>query len=202
MAVFLRALVMLVTLVGLPAAWVYFGPLPPGPQRVIDRFMDVARNALGLEQNAGACEQRNLGVAPRFQEEVPIDKQDEAPSFEGNTDVSGDSQISLVSAALPQKPAAATRIVESAHAHLAEELEPHLSLLRSLEAVDYKLEQWGATGKQYRFSCSIPLGTNDAFTRHFDAISTDPVAAVREVVGEITSWQNANQATCGAVQWR
>ena len=41
-----RALVMLSLLVGLPAAWVYYGPLPPSAQRVVDRLVVTAKEAL------------------------------------------------------------------------------------------------------------------------------------------------------------
>ena len=50
MAVMFRAIVMLVVLVGLPAAWVYYGPLPPAAQQVVDRAVEVVKDAVGWEQ--------------------------------------------------------------------------------------------------------------------------------------------------------
>ena len=43
---------MLAVLVGLPAAWVYYGPLPPRAQRVVDRFVAAAKEAIGLGTSA------------------------------------------------------------------------------------------------------------------------------------------------------
>ena len=45
----IRAAIMLTVLVGLPAAWVYYGPLPHGAQRVVDRFFTAAREAVGWD---------------------------------------------------------------------------------------------------------------------------------------------------------
>jgi hypothetical protein len=45
----IRAAIMLTVLVGLPAAWVYYGPLPHGAQRVVDRFLAAAREAVGWD---------------------------------------------------------------------------------------------------------------------------------------------------------
>ena len=49
---FFSALCYVVTLVGLPAAWIYYGPLPQGAQRVVDRFVEVARDAIGWRHPA------------------------------------------------------------------------------------------------------------------------------------------------------
>lgn len=69
MTVFFRASVMLLTLVGLPAAWIYYGPLPTGAQKVVNRFVDVARDALGWQQPIQAKQAWDQAkVAPRFSE--------------------------------------------------------------------------------------------------------------------------------------
>jgi hypothetical protein len=80
------------------------------------------------------------------------------------------------------------------------EIQPHLALLKKLGAANYSLERWG---EGYRFKCAIPLGENVDFTRHFEAIDADPLASVRQVVGEVTSWQNARHDGSGtATMWR
>ena len=69
MAVYFRAAVMLSTLVGLPAAWIYYGPLPAGAQRVVDRFLEVAREAVSGQRQppvSSAWDQEK--TAPRFNE--------------------------------------------------------------------------------------------------------------------------------------
>ena len=84
MASLMRALLMIVVLVGLPAAWVYYGPLPPQAQRVVDRFVDVAKSAVGWGQEV---ETPGGGIsAPRFSEatEAPSAPQWELPASAPN----------------------------------------------------------------------------------------------------------------------
>jgi hypothetical protein len=47
MATLFRAAVMMSVLVGLPGAWIYYGPLPSSAQRVVDRFVTIAKEATG-----------------------------------------------------------------------------------------------------------------------------------------------------------
>ena len=77
------------------------------------------------------------------------------------------------------------------------EMEMHLSLLKSLGVAQYSLEKWG---QGYRFKCALPIGDNPDFTRQFEAIDADPLATVRQVVGEVTSMQNARLDT--GTLWR
>jgi hypothetical protein len=79
-------------------------------------------------------------------------------------------------------------------------MEMHLSLLKKLGVARYSLEKWG-TG--YRFKCSLPLGDNPEFARQFEVIDADPLVTVRQVVGEVTSWQNARHDPAStATMWR
>ena len=48
MPVVMRATIMLLILVGLPAAWVYYGPLPPNAQRVAGPCYRVGAGGIGL----------------------------------------------------------------------------------------------------------------------------------------------------------
>ncbi|QEG38046.1 hypothetical protein [Bythopirellula goksoeyrii] len=204
MTVFFRASVMLLTLVGLPAAWIYYGPLPTGAQKVVNRFVDVARDALGWQQPIQAKQAWDQAkVAPRFSEAPVRDQGDEAVRFQYDapkteSTIPASSPISLVSATLPSPEAKV-----SASDDLASQLEPHFSLLRKLGAADYSLAHWGTEGNLYRFHCSIPFGNEGLMSREFDAIDADPVAAVRQIVGEVTSWQNIKlDAGHSSTQWR
>jgi hypothetical protein len=49
-----RAVVMLAVLVGLPAAWIYYGPLPTGAQHAVDRLMAAAKEAVGWNKSSDA----------------------------------------------------------------------------------------------------------------------------------------------------
>ena len=204
MTALFRATVMLVTLVGLPAAWIYYGPLPTGAQKVVDRFVDVAREAMGWQHQLPVKQAWDQDkAAPRFEEapfrqqsDESVRGQQETPQV--NVSVPPSSPISLVSATLP-----ITRPKMAATDDLAGQLEPHFSLLRKLGAADYALAHWGSEGNLYRFHCSIPFGSEGLMSREFDAIEADPVAAVRQVVGEVTSWQNVQlDAAHSSTQWR
>lgn len=196
MVLFLRAAVMLLTLIGLPAAWVYYGPLPTGAQRVVNRFVEVARQAVGWEeQQAGATQQWNLKAAPRFDDILPT-----APDYVPVTQAGHTEEpITLASASLPTN----EKSEIPASSDLATQCEPELSVLRSLGAANYALEHWGDDGTMYRFRCAIPLGEDINFTRHFEAVAAEPRTAIQQVVGEVSAWQNArNDAGTLSVQWR
>ena len=201
MATWLRATVMLVVLVGLPATWVYYGPLPPEAMGVIQRTIASAKHLFGWETQpaSAAWPGETLKTAPRFDESLaeatrtlqqqPIVEQSDLPRTP-QTPVTRDPQFSLASAELPVENPAPPKNLDS---ELARQLEPHLSLLRSLDAADYSLENWGGQGQLYRFRCSIALGESDDHVRHFESINADPLHAVHQVVGEVTAWQNARQ---------
>lgn len=193
MAVFFRAVVMLVTLVGLPAAWVYYGPLPQGAQRVVDRFLEVTQDALGWQRPATsdtACGQSK--TAPRFDQKLSA-----------VSSLSQVSQAGFQGSATPARLASASEIVSPETAQrqgIDGEMQRHLSLLDSLGAEQYSLERWG---DGYRFQCAMPLGDNPDFTRHFEAIHADSLTAVRQVVGEVSSLQNArHEVASPATIWR
>jgi len=161
MTVFLRAVVMIVVLVGLPAAWVYYGPLPQGAQRVVDRVVSVAKSAIGWEQQAEVVD--DLKSAPRFD---------------------------VASAPPPLTPIEDNPAVDTTRA-LSQQAEPLLAQLRTLGAAEYTLEKWGNNGQLYRFCCAMPLAQNDEYTRQFEAVADDPLASIEQVVGEVASWQIA-----------
>jgi len=53
MATLFRAVVMLTVLVGLPSAWVYYGPLPPEAMGMVERTIASARASLGWSSPSG-----------------------------------------------------------------------------------------------------------------------------------------------------
>jgi hypothetical protein len=196
MVLFLRTAVMLLTLIGLPTAWVYYGPLPTGAQRVVDRFVEVAKQAVGWqEQQASTTHPWNLKAAPRFDDILPTNP-DYVPVIQTGRTL---EPIALASATLP----ASEKSRFDASNELAAQCEPELSVLRSLGAANYALEHWGDDGTMYRFRCELPLGEDINFTRHFEAVAAQPISAIQQVVGEVSAWQNArNDAGALSVQWR
>jgi hypothetical protein len=162
---------MLSVLVGLPAAWVYYGPLPPSAQRMVDRFVATAKKTVGRESNPLAAE---AAVAV------------EAPAFEIGGSVSSRPATTLA-AAPAGSPAPASGTAEMA----AGPMEPLLAKLRGLGAAEYVLEPWGSSNGYYRFRCEMPLAGGNDFTQQFEAVAADPVASVEQVVAEVASWHAA-----------
>ncbi|HMO85627.1 MAG TPA: hypothetical protein PKC18_11985 [Lacipirellulaceae bacterium] len=168
MATLLRALVMLATLVGLPAAWIYYGPLPPSAQRVVDRAVAMAKETLAKSRCVG-------GVCPI----EPL---------------AGDAPLSEYRAATQSAPAT-TPAATAPRVALAQQLEPHLAGLRTLGANEYVLESWGDQGKLYRFRCELPVGAGSQATEQFEAVDADPCESVSQVLADVAAWRAAHDQT-------
>ncbi len=169
MAVFLRAIIMLIVLVGLPAAWVYYGPLPPRAQSVVDRVVDVAKGVLGSEQ--ATASDINTVAAPYFD-----------PAVIPSVAIESAETPAVATEAAPPTPAAPT---------LQEKLSPLLQQLRALGASEYALEKWGNDGQLYRFRCAMPLAQSDQHTQQFEAFHAQPAEAIQQVLAEVGTWETA-----------
>jgi hypothetical protein len=164
MATTIRAAIMLGVLVGLPAAWMYYGPLPNNAQRVVDRFVAAAKEAVNWEKHfkpSAGTEAKAAAAAPALENGTPPLAAEQAP-LPGTGDRS---------------------------ATLAEHLEPLLARLRDLGAAEYALEPWGAEQRMFRFRCEMPLGGGPQSTEQFEAIAADPRASIERVVADVSTWQ-------------
>ncbi|RIK72684.1 MAG: hypothetical protein DCC67_18940 [Planctomycetota bacterium] len=172
---------MLSALVGLPAAWIYYGPLPPEAQRIVDRFIGVAREAIGW----------NRAAAPAT---------NQRPQFEYLTAASPAALQSTGAAPSVQTPAAPAfappAVGQSATAppgpSISQRVEPLLRQLRQLGVAEYVLERWG-DGRLYRFRCAMPLGEGPNLTQQFEAVAAEPEKSVEDVVQQIASWTTARR---------
>lgn len=167
----LRALIMLAFLVGLPAAWIYYGPLPERAQRTVDRLIHDAKEAVGWNKTSPA---RATGFATRQQRPA-------APGFDAAAPRPG-----LVGASGGQQEVSTANPT-------AQKLEPLLARLRELGVAGYALERWGNGGQWYRFRCEMPLAATSAM-QQFEAVAVDPQATVEQVVAEVSSWRLAQQS--------
>jgi hypothetical protein len=61
--------------------------------------------------------------------------------------------------------------------------------LQQLGATYYLLESWGGQQQLYRFYCKMAVGGNPNYTRYFEAIESDPLRAMSEVLGQVESWR-------------
>jgi len=176
MAVSMRAMVMLLVLVGLPAAWVYYGPLPPQAQSVADRAIELAQDALGWERSPST---EATISAPRYNTDVAAE-----PLFEPTN--------SMAAARENPNSSVASRLAEQVEPLLGrQQVEPLLGRLRELGVSQYSLEKWGNAGQMYRFCCAMPLAQSDEATRQFEAVSKNPQASIEQVVAEVALWQTA-----------
>jgi hypothetical protein len=171
-----RALIMLSVLVGLPAAWIYYGPLPPDAQRVVDRVTTVAREAIGWKQAPQKTKENWVQVKP---ESEALSEAPPAPT-------------PIVGVGFPEtEPVVATLAGTPKPLSFAERVEPLLARLRQLGASEYALEHWGDGGELYRFHCEMPVAASPQLTQQFEAVAADPQATVERVVAEVASWQIA-----------
>jgi hypothetical protein len=190
MATLFRGAVMLSVLVGLPGAWIYYGPLPTGAQRVVDRFVAIAKEATGWKEaevkpaptwdftKSAPIVGEGLGENPGGMN--PPARYAEAPaaSFEIG---------SALPLPLPEP------VPAKAPSTLAERVEPLLTQLRQYGVAEYALERWGGDGKLYRFHCEMPIG-GGSLTQQFEAVAANPEASVEQVVAEVSQWRLARQA--------
>ena len=181
MATAFRALVMLSVLVGLPAAWIYYGPLPPAAQQVVNRLVTVAKEAAGWEPREDK--------APTV-EEWTLAKSHAAASTAATTGA-GEAAGGVAQTEAP--PLMSSELVEQKSLTFAEQMEPLLARLRQFGAAGYALERWGVGGNLYRFHCEMPLGSSAEVTQQFEAIAADPQSSVEQVVAEIADWQLARR---------
>jgi len=180
--VWLRAAVMLATLVGLPAAWVYWGPLPPEAQRVVDRWIERAKTSFRWQ----AERQWTAWLAPATQPRSPTASRHAPPPW-----------IRAVPASrnLPAAPAVRRGgdDASSPQPEQVADLEPLLEALRGLGAAEYELQHWGSSGRLYRFRCAMALNASDEHTQHFEAVAEDPRMSVAQVLSEATQWRHARR---------
>ena len=174
MATTFRALVMLTVLVGLPAAWVYYGPLPPEAQRVVDRLVGVAKEAIGWDK-------------PTSYHLADATENNYSPAPAANSADALDMRVAVQSAVVT--PVEAPALVPPKSPTFAQRVEPLLAKLREFGVVAYDLEPWGASGTLYRFHCEMPLGASDQLTQQFEAVAENPQATIEQVVAQVAQWQ-------------
>jgi hypothetical protein len=194
MATLFRAAVMLSVLVGLPGAWIYYGPLPTGAQRVVDRVVTIAKEAAGWEKTEAKprptwdftkSEAINSQARPEVMPDVTSNMTAKMPDDRVYTPAPPLEIGNALPA--PESPSA------KAPTTLAERVEPLLTQLRQYGVAEYALERWGGDGKLYRFHCEMPIA-GGSLTQQFEAVAANPEASVEQVVAEVAQWRTAREA--------
>lgn len=172
----IRAAIMLTVLVGLPAAWIYYGPLPDRAQRVVDRFVAAAKDATGWKESTPLAARQTPAPTTALFEQT-------AASI-----VSAPTSVQISTSPTPApKPAA--------EPSLGERVEPLLVKLRALGVAEYALEPWGGEQRLFRFRCEMPLAGGGQATEQFEAVAADPRASIEQVVADVTAWHAMRGAT-------
>ena len=186
MATLFRAAVMLSVLVGLPGAWIYYGPLPTGAQRVVDRFVAIAKEATGWKE-AEAKPQPTWD----FTKSAPIAGGDLGAQAQGVAPLApmAEAPAVQIGGALPL-PEASPEMPPST---LKERLKPLLQQLEQYGVAGYEMHRWGSDGNLYRFQCEMPLA-GGSLTQQFEAVAANPEASVEQVIAEVSEWRLARQA--------
>ncbi len=161
MATAVRAAIMLVVLIGGPCAWMYYGPLPDGAHRIVDRFVDAAKKALNRNPRVGDAPLAAAAIKSAHDEAAAIGT---APSFDPG-------RTSTVSAAMP----------------FEQRVGPLLAELKRLGVVAYDLEPWGEGGRMFRFRCEMPLLPGGRAIEQFEAVAADPQQSIELVAGQVVA---------------
>ncbi|MEN6406471.1 MAG: hypothetical protein ABFC77_08370 [Thermoguttaceae bacterium] len=61
--------------------------------------------------------------------------------------------------------------------------------LQQLGATYYLLESWGGQQSMYRFYCKMAIGGSADYTRCFEAVQSDPLQAMRQVLQQVETWR-------------
>ncbi len=61
--------------------------------------------------------------------------------------------------------------------------------LREYGATYYLLETWGNQREMFRFHCKMAVGNDPNYTRHFEAIDSDALRAMNQVVNRVEAWR-------------
>lgn len=209
--VLLRALVMLVFLVGLPGVAVLKGSFPELADRLAERGREVLASvsdhvseARGVDTlPAGATGQTAAGdyTSPQIQSPAPHQSTGPLPSIGPPTPRHVDTLVAdpmehdhghvlIPNAATGSLPLAGPRQPPSPVVPLDPgRAEKMVGDLRQLGATFYRLEKWGDQGQLFRFQCKMSVGGNPHVNRHFEATDADANRAIEHVVQHVQTWR-------------
>lgn len=182
-----RATVMLAILVGLPAAWIYYGPLPPEAQKVVDRVVEVVKDATGWQQPYDDLQAEKS--APRYAQAPP--------AYAPTAPQTVAAPVVQPAAITPGETAQPTHLPEPS---LDQQLAPLLGQLQQLGPSGYSLHAWGNEGQYYRFCCEMPVAGESGFAQHFEAVAESPGASIQQVTAEIAQWKRQREGGSPSVR--
>jgi hypothetical protein len=71
--------------------------------------------------------------------------------------------------------------------------------LRELGATHYQLESWGNEPPLYRFCCKMAIGGSASYTRYFEATNANPIEAMNRVLDQVETWRSSVSSRADAL---
>jgi hypothetical protein len=185
-----RAIVMIATGVIVVMGWQIYGPSTEQVKTFAVAAMDKARAALTDSQSAATdpaashADPRTMTpplvagqsspVAPSAPQLVPLINS-------GPTTLYGIGDASLT-------------IQEPLADEARDSLTSLLSRLQEIGGADARVGPWGASGQFYRCCCQAKLAEASPMARHFEAVASEPIAAVEQVLAKVEAWRTQQQS--------
>lgn len=198
-----RAIVMIATGVIVVEGWQLYGPSTDKVKSIAIQAMAMAETALNQSQQdaagptAPSVDPRS--AAPPLAATNPTAVVEAAPPYSETPELvplanAGSNDVVYGAAAVaPSTKAPMIDNLSSQSAAPADELAPLLSQLEAIGGADAQLAPWGTSGQLYRFCCRAKLANTPAISRHFEAVASEPVAAVEQVLAEVEAWRTAQR---------
>ncbi len=172
----LRALIMLVCLIGIPALAVSTSSW----QEIASKFQGVHWGTLfGLEEGEPSSPSGPLCAASN------------ASPLSLRTEPVVPPAVALGNP--PPQPPSATAVRQGELATDSAETEMAViqQQLKNAGATYYLLETWGLQQQAYRFYCRVAVNGNPDYVHCFEATTAEPLAAMREVLQRVQHWRKS-----------
>jgi hypothetical protein len=198
----IRALVMLIALIGLPALaiWGLDRPLPPIVDHWMGRLKSQITGADPVETERSGARSEDPSSVPYELRGTPEDSQRAPLMASGNpryADVDtglatvgngGSGESIQASLEVPTNP---PLVQGYGSARASAETLRIEQRLRELGAERYLLERWGAEQQLYRFRCEMPFVGRTGFHQHFESTADSALQAMNEVLHKVDAWRTA-----------
>jgi len=219
MQTFFRFVVMLVTVAIVWKGWQLYGPPADQLKSIASRAVEMADRALNGGTNSDGAtlnpdDPRTaapplagpsatapdlsatpvalpLATTPNSPSLLPAEAAD-AKKDDGSASTMAANSAGEAKPASPFEPSSSATQQAEDHGSVSP-LELALARLEQLGIRDHQLESWGESGAFYRFSCRVPWGEAASFTRHFESVAAEPLAAVEAVAAKVDAWRAVEQ---------
>ena len=189
-----RAIVMIAAGVIVVKGWQLYGPTTEQVKSFGVRAIEMAQIAWDKLQPTDS-KPADAAADPRLATEppatvVPASAVEPAPLFSASGGTvegvvaASDSEIEAT-----ESPAAATESMNSLPAGVENRLPALYARLEELGVSEPQLGPWGSSGHMYRFCCRAAVGETPGFSRHFESVAEEPLAAVEQVVAKVETWR-------------